>query len=203
MYSQTGEEHFILEGVKDATRKRLLDIGAWDPKCFSNSRALIEQGWEAVLIEPSPGPLRNLVKEYAVNHFAGRMDGAPSRVTVLAAAVAVEPGIVELTVTDDAVTTSEPAKAELWKEKGGYIGKMSIPGITIGQILGQYGEFDFVNIDTEGTAVDLLKVLLATEMFPKCICVEHDSRFVEAENAGRARGYRVLYMSGENIVFGR
>lgn len=58
---------------------RLLEIGAFDAFAMSNSRALIELGWSAVLFEPSPGPLRALVKEYGNN----------PKVEVVAAAVIV------------------------------------------------------------------------------------------------------------------
>jgi len=58
-----------------------------------------------------------------------------------------------------------------------------------------------VSIDTEGTSVDLLHVLLATEMFPRCICVEHDGRAVEAQMAAQKRGYKQVYASAENLVF--
>ena len=80
MYSQRDEEKYILEACKDSTNRRLLDVGAWDPKTFSNSRALIESGWGGLLIEFSPVPLRHLVEEYRQ-----RAD-----VEILAAAVAVE-----------------------------------------------------------------------------------------------------------------
>ena len=57
----------------------------------------------------------------------------------------------------------------------------------------------WLHIDTEGTSVDLLKVLLATEMFPRCICCEHDNRLVEAMQAAQGRGYKTAYTSRENI----
>jgi len=198
MYSQSDEEKYILEACAGAKRKRLLDIGAWDPKDKSNSRALIEGGWEALLIEPSPGPLRNLVKEYGSWKTPANQ---VERVMVLCAVVGLEHSVVNIAVTDDAVSTTQEGKAEVWRERGGYIGSMLIPSLTIADILNRFGDFDFVNIDTEGTSVDLLKVLLATEMFPRCICCEHDNRLVEAMQAAQGRGYKTAYTSRENIVF--
>lgn len=192
MHSQREEEKYILEACANAPRRRLLDIGAFHPTCFSNSRALIEDGWDAVLVEPSPGPVRNLVQEYG-------SIGNINSITVLCAAVGLESGIVTLQITDDAVSTQEVTEA--WRERGGYLGAMTISQVTLKQIFDWYGDFDFVSIDTEGTSVDLLKALLAFEMYPACVCVEHDGRIVEASMAAQERGYRVAYTSEENLVF--
>lgn len=190
MYSQHDEEKHILEAVKDCSRKQLLDIGAWDPKDKSNSRALIEQGWGGVLIEPSPVPLRNLAIEYY-----GRED-----IKVVSAIVAAEHLLSEIEITDDAVSTTEKAHADKWRNTVKFIGRIQVWTMTIPQIADIYGKFEFVNIDAEGTSVDILKSLLATEMFPKCICFEHDGRYVEAMQAARARQYRSVYESEENII---
>ncbi len=148
MYSQRLEEIHILEACKDAPRRMLLDIGAFHPTVFSNSRALIEQGWGAVLVEPSPKPVRNLVKVY----------GDSPTVHVLCAAVGLEPSIVTMQITDDAVSTQTVTDA--WRERGGYIGAMTICQVSFGQICDWYGSFDFVSIDTEGTSVDLRSLLV-------------------------------------------
>lgn len=196
MYSQRNEEFHILEACKDAKRRRLLDIGAFHPTCFSNSRALIEQGWDAVLIEPSPMPVRNLVKEYPQG--VGFHGGV---VNVMCAAVALESGIVTIHITDDAVSTQNITDA--WRERGGYLGAMTISQVTLEQVFNWFGDFDFVSIDTEGTSVDLFKRLLEFEMYPQCICVEHDGRGVELSLAAQAKGYRMAYESEENRVYVR
>ena len=201
MYSQRDEERFVLEACKDAARRRVLDIGAWDPKCFSNSRALIEQGWGAVLIEPSPGPLRNLVKEYGPRAPGGAFP-LDSAVEVVSAAVCVQPEpLIHLAITDDAVSGEVGSEqTQKWAQAGNYIGRLWVPTLTIQEIIDRFGAFDCVSIDTEGSSVDLLKVLVATEMFPRCIVVEHDNRIVEAMQAARKRNYQSVYESEENLV---
>jgi FkbM family methyltransferase len=185
------EEDFILMSTNRAERKRALDIGAWHPTCFSNSRALIEQGWDAVLIEPSPGPVRNLVMEY----------GEAGKVQVVSAAVVVEDRILtSIKITDDGISSEVEANVEKWKEKGKFLGDLWVPAITIEKVLYCFGAFDFVSIDTEGSSVDLLKVLLATGMQPQCVCVEYDNRLAEAQIAAGARGYKSVYTSNENVV---
>lgn len=51
MYSQNDEEAIIMRYFANRTG-RLLDIGAADGMTNSNSLALIERGWRAVLVEP-------------------------------------------------------------------------------------------------------------------------------------------------------
>jgi FkbM family methyltransferase len=194
-YSQRDEEPRILEAVRACSNKRLLDIGAWDPVTFSNSRALIEQGWGGVLIEPSPTPVRNLARAYK-----DRAD-----IDVLMGAVdPLEPRLMQMMITDDAVSAEAGSQqVKTWAEAGNYFGRLWVQCFTIDQILSRWGAFEFVNIDTEGTSVDVLKVLLATEMLPKCICFEHDGRYIEALQAARPRGYQSIYESTENVVLAR
>jgi len=54
-YSQNNEEQLILDQFGLVNNNFVvLDIGANDGKTFSNSRRVIEMGWEGHLIEPSP-----------------------------------------------------------------------------------------------------------------------------------------------------
>ncbi len=193
MYSQREEQPAILAACAKAKRPRVLDIGAWHATDKSNSRALIEAGWNAVLIEPSPGPLRGLVEAYGYN------SPYHMQVEIVAAAASCENGLVELQITDDAVSTPSPTST--WVDKGGYFGTLFVPALTIDDILNRFGEFDCVSIDTEGTSVDLFHRLIARDMYPACIVVEHDGRYIEAVQAARARHYRPVYESQENLVF--
>ncbi len=180
----------ICEGINGPlVRGRFLDIGAWNPKELSNTSALYDAGWGGVCIEPSPGPVKDLVREYGT--------AADSRVQVVSAAVGVEPGIVEMRMSDDALSGNEnPA----WAEAGGFYGWLHVPVITIQQVLNQFGTFQMVSIDTEGTSADLFRELLKTGMRPMCIVVEHDNRVVEIVTAAQEQGYTSRYISGENVV---
>lgn len=196
-YSQYDEQQAILAyHIKTPWEgSRFLDIGAWDPKTFSNTRALFERGWGGVLIEPSPGPLRSLLKEY----------GAEPRVEIVQGVVGVEAGLVKhFAVTDDSVSTADPEKLAEWRAKGGYYGEMTVLAITWAQINNWWGGFDFVNIDAEGTSVDLFHAMVGSGALPSCVCCEHDgTRMSELCAAATAAGYKLLYSNGTNGVFGR
>lgn len=192
MYSQYGEDDLFLP-LLAARSGRLLDIGAWDPITFSNSRALIERGWSAVLLEPSPGPLRNLVSAYADN----------PKVQVIGGAVTVEGGFMELAVTDDAVTQIEGPRIAQWLDTGGFYGHMRVMALSVRQLFEHFGgDFELVSIDVEGASVDVFAEMLRVGPRPRVVVVEHDSRFVELSQYAEAANYRLLHENGTNRIYG-
>jgi hypothetical protein len=206
-YSQYGEQRAILKVLGfdwqtgEGPPGRLLEIGAWDPIDKSNSRALIELGWSAVLFEPSPGPLRKLVKEYGNN----------PKVEVVGIPVTVGRGFLKLRVTDDALSaeTSNELHLGKWGKVGGFYGTMTSYSIPMLSVLKDWGNFDFVSIDTEGTSIDLFEELLGGcknahfAELPRCVCVEHDSHFERMEKLTKASGYRLAFLNDCNAVLER
>lgn len=193
MYSQHEEERVIASIVPDSGR--FLDVGGFHPKQLSNTRALFERGWGGVIVEPSPAPLRTLIQEY----------GGGEHVTVIGAAVGYSGGLIQMHCTDGPVSTHDKAIREVWESEQSsagqpYFGKWFVPEITFEQIINQFGSFDFVNIDTEGSSVDLLHRLLAIPMDPKCICVEHDGRASEVHGLMFDRGYKIAWGNGTNLI---
>jgi FkbM family methyltransferase len=189
-YSQGEEQQHILEHC--AEHGRFLDIGAWNAKNLSNTRALYERGWSGVLVEPSPEPFMGLLHEY----------GNDERVDLILGAVARSAGLERFHASADALTTSSPQNFEKWREVGGFYGRFWVHTFEIGFLVRNFGPFDFVNIDTEGSSVAIFHDLLECAA-PKVICVEHDFRNVETLEMAKAKGYREVYFSGENQVFAK
>lgn len=203
-YSQGGEQSAILAafeavasfaGTVGESGFRFLDVGAYHPTDKSNTRALYELGWSGMMIEPSPGPMRVLVKEY----------GNEPRVTLIQACVTLEPGLVSLKVSDDAVSSSSAAVQETWKHAGGYFGNVLVPGLTLEQLSNQFGGgFDFVNIDAEGHSIDIALRMLALGWEPKCFCVETDKDQLQSLSiAATAKNFRLTFDNGCNTVWVR
>ncbi len=199
-YSQGNEEAAILEAFgfdpdghghgPDKANCRFLDIGAFHASQLSNTRALYELGWSGVLIEPSPMPMHGLIQAY----------GADPRITLIQAVVSLEGGLVPMHISQDAVSTSEDSQHEKWKASAVYTGKMLVPAITLPQISNQFGGFDFISIDAEGTSVDLFLAALALEWSPRCWAVEHDERLAELLTAATAKGYVATLTNACNVV---
>jgi FkbM family methyltransferase len=190
-YSQYQEDARVME-ILDRWKigqGRLLEIGAYDPKALSNSRAFVEDGWEAVLIEPSPKHVASLAREYHDN----------PRVTLLAAPVTVHGGIITLELTDDAL--SGETIPEQWREKGGYYGRAKFLSISVQELFNHFGgNFDVMSIDTEGFSVDLFTEILRCGVRPRVVIVEHDSRHVELAQIAEAAYYRQVHLNGTNAI---
>jgi hypothetical protein len=211
------------------TDGRFLDLGAWDPITFSNTRALVELGWSGVMIEPSPGPFLELMlcctkcgdnidtrkrakrlKYDAAGDPAPECDkcgaaryGFDERFTLILGAVGLEAGFTRICATDDALSTSDEGSRKKWERIGGFYGWLTTPTITLEQIANQFGGFDFVNIDVEGQSTDILLKMLALGWQPKCICVETDGRDQEIISAATPLHYHVTYGNGTNLVLVR
>lgn len=196
-YSQNDEEKYILEWTPEAGR--LLDIGAWWPTNLSNSRALIERGWSAVLVEPSPGPMRVLLEEYGGNERVTLIQGAcvPS--------ARIDDPFLRMDVTDYPVSTSDHRVYSIWKNDPNtkYLGSLHVVKFEYGYLQHRFGVFDFINIDAEGHSVEL--GLLAMDQYPSpaCISIEHDGEHERLRAAAIACGYTKFHLTAENLVAAR
>jgi FkbM family methyltransferase len=195
MYSQYEEEPHILEAVGHASEGRFLDLGAWNPKVFSNTRALWELGWGGVMVEPSPEPFTALLNEY----------GECKRVALIHAAAGFHDGFMRLHATADGVSTSDEETYKKWRETVNYTGIFWSPVVTLRTIIDQFGpRFDFVNFDAEGLSVDLFSQFVGElGQRPQCVCVEYDDRLKDARAAAKCAGMRERYLNGTNAVFSR
>lgn len=198
-YSQYDEEKYILAAFADDVigrvfaSGRFLEIGAWHPTDKSNVRALYDLGWSGVCIEPSPGPLLNLLNEYATE----------PRITIVSAAVGKEPGLIDMHVTDDAVSTSDRQQYETWKTVTKFRGRLMVPVITWAEITNRWGGFQFISIDAEGNSAELFLAMLEAGLQPTCVCVELDGRLEELCAKATPLHYHLVYSNSTNGVFVR
>lgn len=224
-YSQYGEQPLILKAVgynlaedgspvgafpndrsgEEAGNRpgRFLDVGAWNAETFSNTRALYNLGWSGVMVEPSPGPMHGLLKEY----------GNDPRITLIQAAVCL-PGngpLEKLYITDDALSTHRKELADRWGDKGGFFGKLIVAALPPAEIL-DFGPFDFINIDTEGSSGDLLSEFLSEQRYilesgtyplTRSFCVEHDGQKDRISTMADYYGYQVLQHTEVNSILWR
>ena len=193
LYSQNNEQTYILEAFAEKSDGRFLDIGAYDAKLLSNTRALYERGWSGVMVEPSPGPMKQLLAEY----------GNDPRITLVMAPVTKTCEMVKIYGTDDAISTSSETALKIWKD-GGYefYGSFLTQSITLDLLVYRFGvAWDFVNIDVEGGSADLFLACLRFPLRPKVYCVEHDHRHGELVSIAAKAGYREVLRNGENCIF--
>ena len=195
MYSQNGEETHIARIVGDQSG-RFLDIGAYNPKLFSNTRALYERGWSGVMVEASPGPFMDLLIEY------GKCD----RVELVCAAVSTAAKcLTRFQHSEAGVGTSNESHYQKWRDKADFDGRFWASTITLPELEHYFGrDFDFINIDVEGESAELfLYAVKDCRWRPKCWCVEHDGQQEQLTLQALKCGYSQYHINGENVIYSR
>lgn len=194
--SQGGEEAVILAHVGAGTTGRVLDIGAYDGRTFSNVAALLDRGWSGTLVECSSWIFPKLVARYAT-----RTD-----IELVNAAVGLAWGLSSYWDSQgDALSTTEAANFDKWNAKANFTQKLTMPMVPVASILMMFpGPYHVVSIDTEGTSGAIFHAIDFNALGTKVVCVEHDGddRAIAASAATRF-GMRELYMDGNNVVLGR
>ena len=146
MYSQGNEEEIILEFFKDKQPGRFWDIGAYDGKTFSNTRALFERGWEGLLVEASPQCFVKLQESYRGH----------TGIDLLCAAVDTHRGFAKFYDSAGAVASLNKDHMEKWKKDQGDFMEIWVPKVVVADLLPTFGSPQFVSLDIEGKSVSVL-----------------------------------------------
>ena len=206
-YSQNGEQKIILNYFKGQYKGSLLDIGANDGITLSNCRALIERGWNGVMIEPGPKSFKNLIRN---NH------GYP--VLSVECAIGMETGEMELLESDShlvkgnnnnlgLLSTLIKSEVERWKGTQKFTPvkvKVFDWKTFIKQLSLEDVKFDFISIDAEGLDVEILKQIDLTDV--QMVCIEFNSneeRKREIIHYCGAYGLYIHYENFENVILTR
>ena len=193
-YSQNDEQKILLRHVGKIEHGVVIDIGAGDGRTFSNSLALIERGWRALCIEPSPVAFKKLLD----------LHGGNPNVTLLNAAIGVDTRIVKFYESDDSLySTTHESHAKLWTERGMKYRTYHVAQLTVKDVVSQLGaSANVLSIDCEGASFDILGSC-PSAWDVKLIIIEHDNRAVEISGWARERGYDVVSLNAENVILMR
>lgn len=195
-HSQGGEEQAIASSIPGSIGDNgyVLDIGAFDGETFSNSRKLIERGWRALLVEPSPFAFQKLLTLY---------DERRKDVRLINAAIGLWEGHLVPFFEGGLYGSTDARAPGRWDRIQKFSRPYFVPTVTMAQIVNQFpGVPDVISIDTEGTSFEILKRL--PEPWFKtlsCIVVEHDQRVVEICDWARNQyNLEPAYLDGNNVV---
>lgn len=192
-YSQNNEQEIILNYF-GSEKGRFVEIGAYDPFVFSNTRALFENGWDGVYIEAN---------EKHLNKFKGIYQNNPE-IECIYGALSVTADPIEFWQTDDAVSTTLLSHKLKWEKSGVPFTKTTVPAFTIDELVQKTAGFDFLTLDTEGTSFELFSFMPDDYLQSlRLICIEHDSRMKEINHRLSGLGFKHLYTSGENLIYGK
>ena len=202
MYSQNLEDQYIVDFFKDIPGKKcLLSIGENDGKTLSNSRALIELGWDFDLVEPSPCAFAKLsilypdhedsLHQLAIGTESGTMDFHDS-------GTHLNNGDTSL------LSTLLPQEKERWKDAEWNV--IPVQVLTYADFKSDTPyEYDFISIDAEGLDIEILKQIDLTHT--KLLCIEWNSieqnKIDILEYTSKFGMTKILYQSGENLLICR
>jgi len=202
MYSQNAEEKMILDyfgGFKGT----LLDIGANDGRTFSNSLALIERGWKAMLIEPDADAFEKLTA----------LHGGNKNVHCYNIAIADKDGEFDFYKSGthlnkgDAglLSTLSEQDYEKWKDVTEYemVKTKAVCFNTFMEICGEK-KFDFITIDAEGMDWSIVRQMDLNALGCKLVCIEHNGKKLKMFNAYfNSYGMNLIYGNAENVIYER
>lgn len=204
-YSQNQEQDAILSYLATLPNiaATFLDIGANDGQTLSNTRALAENGWCGVLVEPSPKAFARLKSLYsenkkgcfylydcAIGNFNGKSILHDSGELLKKG----DSGLVSTLVEKEkerfkAAVSYEPVEVKVFRWKT-FCNRLKIK------------KFDFINIDAEGLDADILDQIDVTETH--CVCIEWNGHEeLKARFSKKLEGFKIIYTSGENLIFAR
>ena len=203
-YSQNSEQKIILAYFGNA-RGTVLDIGANDGVLLSNSRALIELGWSAVLVEPAAEAHRKLVLNNANAVFSDRVKLVQAAITTQDGPLDFYSSGTHLKKGDtDLLSTTHPEEIARWKKSGEVFTKTVVRGITFDTLMRETGvrHYDFISIDAEGADLDILRQIDLTAVGCRMLCVEVNARG-DAEFTAYAKrhGMRLHHSNHENRIY--
>jgi FkbM family methyltransferase len=208
MHTQNDEESVIKAYFADHDLKSLflLDIGANDGETFSNSRQLILDGWNAVLVEPSPKAYDKLNKLYALNPKVNIKKVAISQIS--GEVVFHESGSWNKDKSDIALLSSiKESELKRWGNRVTFK-KIKVQSLTFEDFL-QYEnlreiKFNFISIDAEGVDWEILEQIDLTKIGCQCLCVEWNGipeMYSKMKAYCASHGMREHSKNGENLIF--
>ena len=171
-FSQFGEDTLILEYLsgKNLSKRRpfYVDIGAYHPSRFSNTKLLNFLGWRGINIDPNPDSIELFKK--------ARPDDINLNVGVSTAS-----GTAELfRFTEGAVNTFDEKTAQEYINKGwAFTGRHPVQIYEINELLDQYlpenvkkSGIGFLDIDCEGLDAKIIEALDIKKYNPLILAVE-------------------------------
>lgn len=194
-YSQNSEEIFILEHLKDKITGKFIDIGAYHPTRFSNTRSLYEKGWSGVMVEPIKKLYDNIVEHYKDE----------PRIKVVNAAIGGFNGEINFFECEDAVSTSDAEHKKKWANAGVPYNEIKVPQISVVDFMEEYAkDADFISLDTEATNMAIFN-LIPDWVFRQIslFCIEHDNEYEAVQRRLLPFGFLTLHINGENIILGK
>lgn len=192
-YSQHGEDIPLKQILPQSGY--FLEIGAYCPYVFSNTRFLVEMGWSGCYVDGCSYAISRFIDEYKENE----------NIQIVQALIGDTDKVVEFyNSLKDAISTTDMNHMSKWKS-GGYpfrkVYTNMITPKTLETILPK--TVDFVNIDVEGQSAYLATLINYDNINTKVICIEHDNEVSMLTNHLAKFNFNLTWMNHTNAIFSR
>jgi FkbM family methyltransferase len=164
-----------------------VEVGAFDPKAYSQTWFLEQQGWRGILIEPQSRLCKALRQERPLASVVQVACGAPGQPAEMPLYIAERPAHSSL-----AKHLVEPELV--------YPQTEMVKVLTLDAVLEQAGtpHIDFLSIDVEGTALDVLLGFSLQRHRPKLLLIEDHLHHLKVHRHLGRQGYRLVKRTGLN-----
>lgn len=192
-YSQYGED-VPLKQILPASGY-FLEIGAYCPYTFSNTRFLVEMGWSGCYVDGCSYSISRFIDEYKQN----------DNIKIVQALLGDTDKLTEFyNSIQDAISTTDENHMIKWKN-GGYPFKKvythMITPKTLETVLPN--TVDFINIDVEGQSAYLASLINYDNLNTKTVCVEHDNQIQSIANNLGKYNFTVVWANHTNVILSR
>jgi FkbM family methyltransferase len=195
-YSQNDEQEYIEYYFSNYDNGYFLEIGAFDPKVFSNTRILVEKGWNGVYVEPSPSCAEKFRIEYENN----------PKIELIEAAIGNFDGLGNFYDSQgDAISSTDLSHKIRWEQGNNVVYKeLEVKFISVETLLKNIKEVDFLNLDVESTNIEIFNLI--PDYFwrrLKMLCIEHDNQYNYIEEKLKIFGFKNILFNGENLILAK
>jgi FkbM family methyltransferase len=195
-YSQNMEQDYILAHFKDK-KGTFLDLGAYDGKDLSNTRALMELGWDGICFEPNP----DIFEKLAENCMQFK------NVLCYEMAVGELDGTFQMQMNDTYYSTLKESEVERWKTTDFKFSSVDVEVIRFDTFMltSPYKTFNFITVDCEGVDYEVLTQIDLDAVGCEMVCVETNGKETQKyiDYINKFNGFRVVHINAENLIMAR
>lgn len=204
-FSQKGEDLILEKIFKRKNKGFYIDVGANDPNIFNNTKKFYLRGWRGINVEPNPILLEKFrvdrKRDINLNVGIGRKSGFAS--------------FFEFEISSISTFSKKDKENKI---KLGYKlkGEFKVKIYRLEDIIRKFHnkKVDFINIDTEGMDLEVLKSNNWKKFKPRVVCVETGdvwsilSGDLKTSNKKKLidkfmikNGYKVFYSNNLNTIY--
>lgn len=202
-YSQQSEDLAVLKYFGRRWGGTYVDIGAFHPSKYSNTKLFYKMGWTGINIEPNP------------QNFPFFQQQRPRDINLNIAIGTQSEKLTYYSFNNGAVNTFDRKHAEHWAAQPGFViqKELEIDMLPLRDVLARYigdRQIDFMSVDVEGMDLEVLKTNDWQKYRPTLLLVEDGDIFTYDSLMAspictylQEQGYYLHSIAGITMIFAR